>query len=74
MQDWLESGDRAKFARELPDKKELVQYIEGFAVWIRGIEDHWRGYSAGSDLLPPENQNNQGRMQPTDAPEGGGGE
>jgi hypothetical protein len=41
---WLERGDMAKFARQVPDVHELTKYIDSFEAWVIGVEEEWRGY------------------------------
>jgi len=44
---WLERGDMAKFAREVPDTQELSGYIDSFESWVIGVEEEWRRYQSG---------------------------
>lgn len=41
---WLQRGDMAKFARELPDTKELARYIDTCESWLADVECDWQSY------------------------------
>ncbi|MDR2734010.1 MAG: hypothetical protein LBC99_05115 [Spirochaetota bacterium] len=46
---WLQRGDMAKFARELPDTKELEGYINSCETWLIGAESDWQSYRKSLD-------------------------
>jgi len=48
---WLQRGDMAKFARELPDTKELARYIDSCESWLAGVESDWQSYQKNLESL-----------------------
>jgi len=42
IREWLERGDMAKFARQIPTPGELTGYLESLAAWLERIESQWK--------------------------------
>lgn len=42
LKDWLEYGDMAKFARQIPTTNELAEYLGRLEAWMRPVEVRWK--------------------------------